>query len=208
KLSELAEGYKELTTDLNTNAYALSRHNDFTREQSQEVNALIAEFKRTGDLDKFSAAINKLSFVSQDSKDKFNALAGQVRASGNEYKNQKQFVDAMTNSLNQNAAAGDNAARGIRNAAQANREYTQSLQQKLYDQVFLNTVTQKYGKSLQEAQLIFEAQKKTTGEISAEDKKLIAAISQQTQKAENYNKAQSAGAKASKKAQSEADKAR
>ena len=79
KLSELAESYKELTTDLNTSAYALSRHNDFTREQSREVNALIAEFKQTVDLDKFSAAINKLSFVSQDSKDKFNALAGQVR---------------------------------------------------------------------------------------------------------------------------------
>lgn len=124
-------------------------------------------------------------------------------------------VDLAGNAM-QNAAgkARDKAsamgqdANATRDAASANREYTQSLQQKLYDQVFLNTVTQKYGKSLQEAQLLLEAQKKTKGEISTEDKKLISAISQQTQAASDYNKAQSAGAKSSKKAQSQSEKAR
>lgn len=180
KLSELAEGYKELTDDLNTNAYALSRHNDFTREQSREVNALIAEFKKTGDLDKFSAAINKLSFVSQDSKDKFNALAGQVRTSGNEYKNQKQFVDAMTNSLNQNASAGDNAARGIRNAAEAVAEYTGKLKQQKWDLEFTNAVINKHGKSAREADLLLQAyrenEKKGIKGVTAEQKELIKGI--------------------------------
>lgn len=207
KLSELAEGYKELTTDLNTNAYALSRHNDFTREQSREVNALIAEFKKTGDLDKFSAAINKLSFVSQDSKDKFNALAGQVRTSGNEYKNQKQFVDAMTNSLNQNAAAGDNAARGIRNAAEAVAEYTGKLKSQQWDLEFTNALVQKHGKSAQEADLLLQAyrenEKKGIKGVTAEQKKIISNIEAQRRSADAYNKAQADALARQKKAAKE-----
>lgn len=207
KLSELAEGYKELTTDLNTNAYALSRHNDFTREQSREVNALIAEFKKTGDLDKFSAAINKLSFVSQDSKDKFNALAGQVRTSGNEYKNQKQFVDAMTNSLNQNAAAGDNAARGIRNAAEAVAEYTGKLKSQQWDLEFTNALVQKHGKSAQEADLLLQAyrenEKKGIKGVTVEQKKIISNIEAQRRSADAYNKAQADALARQKKAAKE-----
>lgn len=214
KLSELAEGYKELTTDLNTSAYALSRHNDFTREQSREVNALIAEFKKTGDLDKFSAAINKLSFVSQDSKDKFNALAGQVRTSGNEYKNQKQFVDAMTNSLNQNAAAGDNAARGIRNAAEAVAEYTGKLKSQQWDLEFTNALVQKHGKSAQEADLLLQAyrenEKKGIKGVTVEQKKIISNIEAQRRSADAYNKAQADALarqkKVAKEALSEANK--
>ena len=207
KLSELAESYKELTTDLNTSAYALSRHNDFTQEQSREVNALIAEFKKTGDLDKFSAAINKLSFVSQDSKDKFNALAGQVRTSGNEYKNQKQFVDAMTNSLNQNAAAGDNAARGIRNAAEAVAEYTGKLKSQQWDLEFTNALVQKHGKSAQEADLLLQAyrenEKKGIKGVTVEQKKIISNIEAQRRSADAYNKAQADALARQKKAAKE-----
>ena len=207
KLSELAEGYKELTTDLNTSAYALSRHNDFTREQSREVNALIAEFMQTVDLDKFSAAINKLSFVSQDSKDKFNALAGQVRTSGNEYKNQKQFVDAMTNSLNQNAAAGDNAARGIRNAAEAVAEYTGKLKSQQWDLEFTNALVQKHGKSAQEADLLLQAyrenEKKGIKGVTVEQKKIISNIEAQRRSADAYNKAQADALVRQKKAAKE-----
>ena len=127
------------------------------------------------------------------------ALKVEVNLAGN------AMQDAANKALNK-AAAMDRDASSTRNAADANREYTKSLQQKLYDQVFLNTVTQKYGKTLQEAQLLLEAQKKTKGQISVEDKKLIGAISQQTKAAEDYAKAQSASAKASKKAESEAAK--
>lgn len=166
--------------------------------------------------------LNKLSLLTPEQKaqglDLINTYDDARRKAQDNAEAQKVLkidVDLAGNAM-QNAAgkARDKAsamgqdASATRDAASANREYTQSLQQKLYDQVFLNTVTQKYGKSLQEAQLLLEAQKKTKGEISAEDKKLISAISQQTQAASDYNKAQSAGAKASKKAQSEAEKAR
>lgn len=141
----------------------------------------------------------------QDNADAQKILKVDVDLAGNAMQNAAGKARDKASAMGQDASA-------TRDAASANREYTQSLQQKLYDQVFLNTVTQKYGKSLQEAQLLLEAQKKTKGQISAEDKKLISRIAQQTKAAENYNKAQSAAASASaksrKKAESEATKQR
>src|SRR5690606_9207079 len=94
-LQDLAKEYDEISSKLVTASYSLSRHNDMTSEQSKQVNALIAEYKQTGDIDKFSQKINALSFISQNSKDKFNTLAGSVKTAGNEFKNQKSFVDQM-----------------------------------------------------------------------------------------------------------------
>src|SRR5690606_30762337 len=83
-LQDLAKEYDEISSKLVTASYSLSRHNDMTSEQSKQVNALIAEYKQTGDIDKFSQKINALSFISQNSKDKFNTLAGSVKTAGNE----------------------------------------------------------------------------------------------------------------------------
>lgn len=94
-LQDLAKEYDEVNSKLITATYSFSRHNDMTSEQSKQVNALIAEYKQTGDIDKFSQKINSLSFVNQESKDKFNTLAGSVKTAGNEFKNQKSFVDQM-----------------------------------------------------------------------------------------------------------------
>lgn len=94
-LQDLAKEYDEVNSKLITATYSFSRHNDMTSEQSKQVNALIAEYKKTGDIDKFSQKINALSFVNQESKDKFNTLAGSVKTAGNEFKNQKSFVDQM-----------------------------------------------------------------------------------------------------------------
>lgn len=213
-LKELSDSYENLTSKLNTNAYALSRHNDFTQAQSKEVNALIAEFKRTGDLDKFSASINKLSYVSQDSKDKFNALAGQVRTTGNEYKTQKQFIDAASNAMNGNAVAANNAAAANRNAAAAVSEYTDKLKAQKWDLEFNNAVIDKHGKSAREADLLLQAyrenEKKGIKGVTAEQKELIKGIvaeEKATQKRlESQRASASASAKASKKAQSDAAK--
>ena len=211
-LKELSDSYENLTSKLNTNAYALSRHNDFTQAQSKEVNALIAEFKRTGDLDKFSASINKLSYVSQDSKDKFNALAGQVRTTGNEYKTQKQFIDAASNAMNGNAVAANNAAAANRNAAAAVQEYTDKLRGQKWDLEFTNAVIDKHGKSAREADLLLQAyrenEKKGIKGVTIEQKELIKGIVAEEKAAQKRLESQRASASASKKAQSESDKAR
>src|SRR5690606_3726353 len=94
-LQDLAKGYDEINSKLITATYSFSRHNDMTSEQSKQVNALIAEYKKTGDIDQFSGKINALNFISQTSKDRFNTLGGSVKDAGNEFKNQKSFVDQM-----------------------------------------------------------------------------------------------------------------
>lgn len=166
-------------------------------ERLNRLNLLTPEQKAQG-LDLINT-YDEARRKAQDNAEAQKVLKIDVDLAGNAMQNAAGKARDKASAMGQDANA-------TRDAASANREYTQSLQQKLYDQVFLNTVTQKYGKSLQEAQLLLEAQKKTKGQISAEDKKLIGAISQQTKAAEDYNKAQSAGAKASKKAQSEAAK--
>lgn len=166
-------------------------------ERLNKLNLLTPEQKAQG-LDLINT-YDEARRKAQDNAEAQKVLKIDVDLAGNAMQNAAGKARDKASAMGQDANA-------TRDAASANREYTQSLQQKLYDQVFLNTVTQKYGKSLQEAQLLLEAQKKTKGQISAEDKKLIGAISQQTKAAENYNKAQSAGVKASKKAQSEAAK--
>lgn len=94
-LQDLAKEYDEVNSKLITATYSFSRHNDMTSEQSKQVNALIAEYKKTGDIDQFSGKINALNFISQTSKDRFNTLGGSVKDAGNEFKNQKSFVDQM-----------------------------------------------------------------------------------------------------------------
>lgn len=98
-LQDLAKEYDEVNSKLITATYSFSRHNDMTSEQSKQVNALIAEYKKTGDIDQFSGKINALNFINETGKDKFNTLAGSVKTAGNEFKTQKTFVSQMEPAL-------------------------------------------------------------------------------------------------------------
>ena len=107
--------------------------------------------------------------------------------------------NAMQNAANKardKAAAMDQDASSTRNATQANREYTASLQQKLFDQAFITRLVTKHNKTQQEANLLLEAHKKTNGQISAQDKEIISAITAQQKALESYGKVQSATSKA------------
>lgn len=117
------------------------------------------------------------------------ALKVEVSLAGN------AMQDAANKALNK-AAAMDQDASATRDAAQANREYTQSLQQKLFDQAFITRLVTKHNKTQQEANLLLEAHKKTNGQISAQDKELIAGITAQQKALENYGKVQSTTSKA------------
>lgn len=117
------------------------------------------------------------------------ALKVEVNLAGN------AMQDAANKALNK-AAAMDQDANATRDAAQANREYTASLQQKLFDQAFITRLVTKHNKTQQEANLLLEAHKKTNGQISAQDKELIAGITAQQKALENYGKAQAATSKA------------
>lgn len=99
KLRDLGQEYEDINSKLITATYSLSRHNDMTSEQSKQVNALIAEYKKTGDIDQFSGKINALNFINETGKDKFNTLAGSVKTAGNEFKTQKTFISQMEPAL-------------------------------------------------------------------------------------------------------------
>lgn len=99
KLRDLGQEYEDINSKLITATYSFSRHNDMTSEQSKQVNALIAEYKKTGDIDQFSGKINALNFINETGKDKFNTLAGSVKTAGNEFKTQKTFISQMEPAL-------------------------------------------------------------------------------------------------------------
>lgn len=135
----------------------------------------------------------------QDNAEAQKVLKIEVDLAGNAMQNAAGKARDKASAMGQDASA-------TRDAANANREYTQSLEQQLYDQRYLNILTQDYGKTLQEAQLLLDARKKTKGPVSDENKAIIAAISEQRKAAEDYAKTLTAGDKARKKAESEAAK--
>lgn len=133
QLNELKEARDNATDSLITNAYALTRHNDVTAIQSKELNALIAEFKKNGDINQFSKSINALTFINQKSKDQFNKLAGTVSDTNRKYKAQKSLIDEI-NKLTPNAvkatddraAAAERERKAIEAANKAYADYSKS----------------------------------------------------------------------------------
>lgn len=119
------------------------------------------------------------------------ALKVEVDLAGNAMQNAAGQARDKANAMNQDEIA-------TRGAAAANREYTASLQQKLFDQAFITRLVVKHNKTQQEANLLLEAHKKTNGQISAQDKELIAGITAQQKALENYNKVRSSVAKSPK----------
>nr|WP_257218731.1 tape measure protein [Acinetobacter sp. YH12205] len=125
----------------------------------------------------------------QQSADAQKVLGVEVTLAGNSMQNAAGKARDKANAMGDDANA-------TRDAAQANREYTASLQQKLFDQAFITRLVTKHNKTQQEANLLLEAHKKTNGQISAQDKELIAGITAQQKALENYGKVQSATSKA------------
>src|SRR5574344_2089162 len=125
----------------------------------------------------------------QENADAQKVLKIDVELAGNAMQN------AAGKARDKASAMGDDAS-ATRDAAQANREYTASLQQKLFDQACITRLVTKHNKTQQEANLLLEAHKKTNGQISAQDKELIAGITAQQKALENYGKAQTATSKA------------
>lgn len=133
QLKELAKSYDNATNSLITNAYALTRHNDVTAAQSKELNALIAEFKSTGDLENFTSKIKALTFINQQSKDKFVVLAGAVSKAGSEYKTQLSLIKEMVKfspnavkATDERTAAADREKKAIEAANKAYADYSKS----------------------------------------------------------------------------------
>lgn len=125
----------------------------------------------------------------QEKADAQKVLKIDVELAGNAMQNAAGQARDKASAMGQDASA-------TRDAAQANREYTASLQQKAWDQKFLTSLVVNHNKTQQEANLLLEAYKKTNGNISKEDKAHIATIVAQQKALESYGKAQAATSKA------------
>ncbi|RFC81387.1 hypothetical protein C9E89_022145, partial [Acinetobacter sichuanensis] len=131
QLKKLAESYDHATNSLITNAYALTRHNDVTTDQAKELNALIGEFKETKNLEDFRSKIKALTFINQESKDKFIVLAGAVSETGSKYKTQLSLIKEMikfspdsVKATDERTAAAEREKKAVEAAGKAYADYS------------------------------------------------------------------------------------
>lgn len=95
-LSDLTKEYDNQRQALVTNVLALSRYNDMSSAQAQALSQLGLKYKEGKiTLSQLSNEINKSSIISQESKDKFNLLAGGVETSGNKAKEAEKLIKAL-----------------------------------------------------------------------------------------------------------------
>ena len=135
-LRELAGEYDNINTKLITATYSLSRHNDMTTEQSKEVNALVAEYKKTGNIEDFSSKINNLTTVNQASKDGFNKLASEVKGAGDQFKNQKTLVDQLVPSFKNAGDQAKKTAVDVSELSEKLKDFNKTLADKKWDADF------------------------------------------------------------------------
>lgn len=82
-LSELTQAYNEQKQALVTNVVNLSRHNDMTTAQAQSLSKLALRYKEGQiSLTQLSKEVNNSNLLSQESKNKFNLMAGSVVDAG------------------------------------------------------------------------------------------------------------------------------
>jgi tape measure domain-containing protein len=122
---------------------------------------------------------------------------------GNEAENTAAKVRVKANAMDADAAS-------TRNAANANAQYTATLQQRLWDQQFLNRLIVKHNMSQEKANMLLEAYHENTKSgkkgVSAEQGQLIAQIDSEKQALERLNEQKRASQKASNKASKQLSK--
>lgn len=158
ELKKLGDAYNDSNDKLVIVAYALSRHNEMTKEQSLLINALIAEYKKTGDIDAFSQKINSLNFISQTSKDRISTLGGSVKAAGDEFRTQKSFVEQMAPAVK---SVGDQAVKTATDVVGLSNEIKELLsanEASTLKNSFLNSRARK-GEDPKLAEYLYEARK-------------------------------------------------
>lgn len=143
ELKKLGDEYGSLSEKLVIAAFALSRHNDMTTEQSKHVNDLIAEYKKTGDIDNFSSKINALGFVSQESKNHISILSGSVSDASEKFKTHKTYVDSLINLGPKLAKANDEVTNSVNRQKNAYQSLSEQ-QKKVYDSISQDLSRERY----------------------------------------------------------------
>ncbi|MFV5509122.1 tape measure protein [Acinetobacter sp. 197] len=194
-------GELKVTWDLGFDVSKWTKYNSILEDLKNGAitgNEALAEFNKLGLSSNIIEEIAGLTTKLDQSKaglDKNTQAAGLVNSQ----------LDITTRAANGTAGAVRGKANAMttdaantRDAAAANREYTSSLQSKLFDAAFKNGVISR-GKTAEEASLLLEAyrenEKKGIQGVTIEQKKLITEIANQGKIAEQRSKAESEASK-------------
>lgn len=154
-------------------------------EQMNKLDVMTAQQKKQG-LDMVNNTILQAEETLK-AKKALSIFGIEAKLGGNAASN----MAAEQNSL---ANASDNAARGVRNAADAVADYNQKLKSQKWDLEFTNNLIQQHGFSAQEADLRLQAYrenaKKGIKGTTAEQREIIKGIVAQQESADAYKKAQ------------------
>ena len=116
KLEKLTSTYEDAVDKLERYTDNQQSAATYTSKSAIEIGNLFAEYKKTGDLEKFNSLIQASSNISQGAKDKIAVYARSVYETGEAANSQKAFVAQLTAGFNTNADAANNAAAGNKNA--------------------------------------------------------------------------------------------
>lgn len=203
KLDELNEAYRKASTELMVYASNMGSMGEVVTESQVELSKLFAEYKKTGDLDKFNTSVQSSSKVSQDAKDKTANFAKAVFEAGSASKTQKEFIAQLSGELNSTANAGNNAAAGVRNLASALSEVNTKLSSDVFSAKLQNAF-EKQGKSSQSAarwtEVYNENAKKGFKGVTVAQKKMLDELDAVDKQREARQKAAQASASALTKA--------
>lgn len=196
-----ALGELQVTWDLGLDVSKWKKYNSILEDLKNGAitgNEALAEFNKLGLSSNIIEDIAGLTTQLDQSKaalDKNTQAAGIVN---NQLNNTKNAANGASGAVRDKASAMTIDAANTRDAAAANREYSTSLGNKLWDETFKNEVI-KRGKSAEEANLLLEAYRENEKQgiqgVTGEQKKLISQIEDQRKIAESRNKLASETAK-------------
>lgn len=194
-------GELKVTWDLGFDVSRWTKYNSILEDLKNGAitgNEALAEFNKLGLSSNIIEEIAGLTTKLDQSKaglDKNTQAAGLVN---NQLDLTTKAANGAAGAVRGKANAMTSDAANTRDAAAANREYTASLQSKLFDAAFKNGVISR-GKTAEEASLLLEAyrenEKKGIQGVTIEQKKLITEIANQGKIAEQRSKAESEASK-------------
>lgn len=186
ELEKLTNSYDDAVDKLERYADNQQSAATYTSRSAIELANIFAEYKKTGDLEKFNNLVQSSSNISQNAKDKIAEYARSVYETGVAANTQKSFIAQLTTEFDKNKKAATDSASGIdvntnalndnANAAdkanKAQQDYIKTLRQNAIQTGITNELISR-GYDPERAKQLTEAYVKSGNTINAETVKLV-----------------------------------
>ena len=172
ELEKLTNSYDDAVDKLERYADNQQSAATYTSRSAIELGNLFAEYKKTGDLEKFNNLVQSSSNISQNAKDKIAEYSRSVYETGVAANTQKSFIAQLTTEFDKNKKAATDSASGIdantnalndneeaaKRAAKAQQDYFNKQQKTAFDAIYKTDLLEQNYTSKQ-ADAILELQK-------------------------------------------------